>query len=128
MHKILRTLSVAAFALVAVAGCKPTTVTSGGGPADPTAGEIASAPPVKLPPAMLASKDYRCKDNALVHIDWFNDGTTATFKAGKDGSPVSLTAPAAGQPYVGGDVTVTGTAEASAVTVAKGGKSQACDA
>ena len=53
---LLRAAPVAAFALLAA--CQPTTVT-GGGDNDPTANEIATAPPVKLPPAMLASKTYR---------------------------------------------------------------------
>ena len=127
MHNALRAIPVAA-ALIALAGCKPTTVTGGGGPADPTANQIAAAPPVKLPPAMLASKSYRCKDNKLVHIDWFNDGTSANFRPTKDATPLPLTAPAAGQPYVGGDVTLTGTAEASSITLKQGASSQACDA
>ena len=62
-----------------LAGCnnKPTTIV-GGGPADPTANQIAAAPPVKLPPALLASKSYRCKDNTLVYVDWFNANMTGT--------------------------------------------------
>ena len=36
-----------------------------------------------LPPAIAASKTYRCKDNSLVYIDWLSDGT-ARVKAGQD--------------------------------------------
>ncbi len=46
---------------------------------------------VVLPPAITASKTYRCKDNSLVYIDWIADGT-ARVKADKNevGTPVTL--------------------------------------
>ena len=118
-----------ALAPLSLAACgQPETITAGG-VNDPTAGEIAAAPPVKLPPAMLASKQYRCKDNGLVFIDWFNDNMTASLKTSKDGAATALAAPAAGQPYVGGGYTLTGTAEASSISLTKpGGSTQACDA
>jgi hypothetical protein len=127
MNIALRTLPFAALVLLAACDTKPTTIV-GGGPVDMDADKIKAAPPVKLPPAMLASKSYRCKDNKIVYVDWFNDGTSANFKPKKDATPVALTAPAAGQPYVGGDVTVTGTVDAKSITVKQGGSSQACDA
>lgn len=127
MNIALRTLPIAALVLLAACDTKPTTIV-GGGPVDMDADKIKAAPPVKLPPAMLASKSYRCKDNKIVYVDWFNDGTSANFKPKKDATPVALTAPAAGQPYVGGDVTVTGTVDAKSITVKQGGSSQACDA
>ncbi|WP_404712051.1 hypothetical protein [Sphingomonas sp. MMS24-J13] len=127
MNIALRTLPLSALILLAACDTKPTTIV-GGGPVDMDAAKIKAAPPVKLPPAMLASKQYRCKDNKVVYVDWFNDGTSANFKAKKDATPVALTAPAAGQPYVGGDVTVTGAADAKSITVKQGGSSQACDA
>ena len=34
------------------------------------ADELANAAPVELPPAIAASKTYRCKDNSVVRIDW----------------------------------------------------------
>lgn len=127
MNIALRALPIAALVLLAACDTKPTTIV-GGGPVDPDADKIKAAPPVKLPPALLATKSYRCKDNKLVYIDWFNDGTSANYKATKEATPVALAAPAAGQPYVGGDVTVTGSADAKSITLAKGGSSQACDA
>ncbi len=127
MNIALRTLPLAALVLLAACDTKPTTIV-GSGPVDPDAEKIKNAPPVKLPPALLASKSYRCKDNTLVYVDWFNDGTSANFKPKKEATPVALTAPAAGQPYTGGDVTVTGSADAKSITLKKGGSSQACDA
>ncbi|WP_116091471.1 hypothetical protein [Sphingomonas crusticola] len=126
-HILLRALPLAALTLLSACDMKPTTIV-GGGPSDPTANTIANAPPVKLPPAMLASKSYRCKDNSLIFIDWFNDNMTANLRLKeKTASPTNLTAPSAGAPYVGGDYTLTGSATAPSVTLAKGGASQACD-
>ncbi|MDO6413501.1 hypothetical protein Q4F19_03810 [Sphingomonas sp. BIUV-7] len=115
--------------LLALSACgKPETITAGN-LMDPDAEKIKAAPPVKLPPAMLASTTYRCKDNSVVSVDWFNDGTTASIKPKKDATAISLTAPAPGQPYVGSDYEVTGTADAKSITVKKpGGSAQACDA
>jgi hypothetical protein len=126
-HILLRALPLAALAFLSACDTKPTTIV-GGGPTDPTADQIKNAPPVKLPPAMLASKSYRCKDNSLIYIDWFNDNMTANLRLkDKTATPVNLSAPSAGAPYVGGDYTLTGTATAPAVTLAKGGASQSCD-
>ena len=44
------------------------------GPYDPQANAVANAAPVAMPPAIVASKTYRCKDNSLVYIDWLADG------------------------------------------------------
>lgn len=41
-----------------------------GGPVDPMANQIANAPAVELPPAIAASKSYRCDGNKVVEIDW----------------------------------------------------------
>jgi hypothetical protein len=126
-HPILRALPLAALAFLSACDTKPTTIVAGG-PADPTANEIANAPPVKLPPAMLASKSYRCKDNSLVFINWFNDNMTANLRLkDKTADPIVMTAPAANEPYVGGDYTLTGDAKGKSVTLAKGGASQTCE-
>lgn len=129
MHNtLLRATPLAAFALLAACNTQPTTITSGG-PNDPTANEIAAAPPVKLPPALLATKQYRCKDNSVVFVDWFNDQMSANFKTKKDGAPIHLTAEVAGQPYSGEGYQLTGTATAKSITFKKpGGDGQSCDA
>ena len=117
-----------AFALLAaLAGCnsKPTTIT--GGNDDPTAKEVATAPPVKLPPMMTSSLTYRCKDNSLIYVDFFNDGTTANIHTAKDGPPIALTAATKGEAYSGGGYTVTGAEKAITVT-RPGGSAQACKA
>jgi hypothetical protein len=122
-------LGIAPLAALLLASCsmEPTTVTAPEN--DPQASEVAAAPPVKLPPAMLASKSYRCKDNSTVFVDWFNDNMTANVRTERGGTPTALSAPAAGEPYVGGGYTLTGTADAASATVTKpGGSAQSCTA
>ena len=34
----------------------------------------------ELPPAIAASKTYRCKDNSLVYVDWLSDNKTANVR------------------------------------------------
>ena len=105
-------------AALLLAGCGgPTTIVSNG-PADPTKADIEKAPPVKLPPALLDSKTYRCQPgNAVLYVDWFNDNTSANIKTKKDGTPTALTASAGGQPFTGGGYTVVGSATSSGIEV-----------
>lgn len=126
--KILRATPLAALLLLAACDTKPTTIVAGG-PADPDAEKIKNAKPVKLPPAMLANKSYRCKDNSLIYVDWFNDNQTANLHLSeKTATPIQLTAAKPGDPFVGGDYTLTGTADAKSVNLKKGSASQNCDA
>lgn len=125
---ILRATPLAALILLAACDSKPTTIVAGG-PADPDADKIAAAKPVKLPPAILANKSYRCKDNSLIYIDWFNDNQTANLHLKeKTASPIPLAAPSVGAPFVGGDYTLTGDATSKSVNLKKGGAGQDCDA
>ena len=126
--QILRATPLAALLLLAACDTKPTTIVAGG-PSDPDADKLKAAPPVKLPPAMLASKSYRCKDNSLIYVDWFNDNQTANLHLKEKGSsPTVLNAAKPGDPYTGGDYTLTGTATSKSVTLKKGGAGQDCDA
>ena len=69
------------------------------GPPDPMANELKNAPPVELPPAITASKAYRCKDNSLIYIDWLSDGSARVKKTrGEVGTAI-----AAGTPALKGD-------------------------
>lgn len=116
-------------AAAALAGCnkQPTVV----GPDDDPANQApAASGPVELPPAIAASKTYRCKDNSIVSVDWLADGTTANLRGGEGEPAVQLKAAEAGQPLTAdGGYSLTGTADASSVTLARPGKgSQACKA
>ena len=72
------TLMVAAAAL---AGCDQSdhNITAKS-PADDQA-NVANAAPVTLPPSIAASKTYRCKDNSLVYVDWYSDGSARVKKS-----------------------------------------------
>ena len=126
MQKIALASVLTAFAL---AGCgQPTTITADK-PFDPDAAKVSAAPQVKLPPALLASKSFRCKDNTIVFVDFFNDELSANLKKDKAGTPIALTAAKAGDPYTGQGYTVKGEASDKSVTITQPGKdAQACDA
>lgn len=77
------------------------------GPADPMANEIANAAPVELPPAITASKSYRCSgDNSVVYIDWLSNGAARIKKSAEDVPGTEIDAEAA---------KAIGTAEASTI-------------
>jgi hypothetical protein len=94
--RLLRAAPIAAVFLLAACNSGPETVTTG--TADPDAAKVAAAPPVQLPPMMTASRTYRCKDNSLVYIDFFNNNTAA-YRTEKEGKATTLTAEAEGKPY-----------------------------
>ena len=90
MKRILPTLLAAAAAL---AGCDQSdhnlTAT---GPYDPLANAAANAT-VTLPPSIAAQKTYRCKDNSLLYIDWYSDGS-ARVKTSRTEAGTAVPAPA----------------------------------
>jgi len=73
---MIRNLTLIAVAALSLAACKQETIVGGEQP-DPMKDELANAAPVELPPAIAASKTYRCKDNSLVQIDWLAEGKGA---------------------------------------------------
>ncbi len=70
-----------------------------GGPADPMAQQLANAAPVELPPSVKVSRQYRCKDNSLIFVDFLSDDKTANLRTEKNGAPTKLVAPEAGKPF-----------------------------
>ncbi len=121
-------------AAAALAGCD-----SGGqtivqnGPPDTMANELAAAPPVELPPAIAASKTYRCKDNSLVYIDWLSKNgqpAGANFRSERTGTPTQLKPGADGQPpFTAEGFSLTGTSAADTITLERPGQgSQSCKA
>lgn len=126
MHNHRRFLAAASIAAVlTLTGCKQETVVAG--PYDPQAEQLAKAKPVTLPPSISASRAYRCKDNSLVYVDFYNDQKTATFRSKKGGDAVSLTAGEAGKPYVYDGYSVTGSGAEITLT-APGKGTQSCKA
>ncbi|WP_420143132.1 hypothetical protein [Sphingobium sp.] len=97
-----------------------------GGPADPMAAQLANAAPVELPPSVKANKQFRCKDNSLVFIDYMSDDKTALLRTEKGGTATSLKAPEAGQPFTAeGGFEVKGSGNEVTITV-PGKGAQAC--
>jgi hypothetical protein len=103
---LITAASVAAILTLAACNREPEVIHAG--PPDTQAADLAKAKPVALPPAILASRTYRCKDNSLIYLEFLSDQKTATFRATKGGDPVLLNAPEAGKPYVGSGYSVAG--------------------
>lgn len=79
-----------------------------GGPIDPLANQVANAAPVELPPAITASKSYRCSgDNSVIYIDWLNNGAARVKQSASE--PVGTEVPA-------GSDDLTGDSKAASVT------------
>ena len=115
-------------AATALAGCggESHNITAGGPDEGNTT--VANAN-VVLPPSILHSKIYRCKDNSVVYIDWLSDNKSANLRTEKNGSPTHLVAPEPGQPMVAEGHSLTGTSEAASVTLTRPGtSSQSCKA
>lgn len=93
---MIRNLSLIVLGAAALAACntQPENIVAGERP-DPMADQLANAAPVQLPPAIAASKTYRCKDNSLLYIDWYSDGS-ARVKKDKAEAGTEVAAPAEG--------------------------------
>jgi hypothetical protein len=129
MHNIKCLLAAASgAALFALAACNPEPETIESGPADPQAAELAKKAPVALPPSIVSSHAYRCKDNSLVYVDFMSDQKTAVYRTKKGGDATVLTAPEPGKAYVAdGGYSVTGGGTSISVT-APGRGTQSCKA
>ncbi len=65
---------------------------------DAQAKALENAAPVELPPAITASRTYRCSDNSLVYVDFYNDNT-AQLRTSQGGDSTVLTAAGGNPPY-----------------------------
>jgi hypothetical protein len=118
---LILTLTAAA----ALAGCNKQdhTITAGPDEGD----NVVNAAPIELPPSIIASKIYRCKDNSVVYIDWLSDNKSANFRHDKNGAATHVAGPEAGKPMVAEGYSLSGSATGSSVTLSRPGKSsQAC--
>jgi hypothetical protein len=91
---------------------------------------VAANGPVELPPAITASKTYRCADNKLVYIDWLSDNKSANVRTEESGPPTHVIAAEAGKPMTAaGGYEVSGAPTAASVKIAiPGHPSQSCKA
>jgi hypothetical protein len=113
---IVLTLAAAA----ALAGCDNSDHTIVAGPdTDNAQTNVASNRPVELPPAIAATKVYRCSgDNSVVQVDWLADNKTANVRTSESGPATQVTAPEPGKPMTAASgLSLTGTSSGSAITV-----------
>ena len=97
--------------------------------ASDAANAAANAAPIELPPSIIASKIYRCKDNSVVYIDWLSDNKSANVRTEQNGPATHLVGPEAGQPMVAEGFSLTGAATDSSVNLTRPGKgAQSCKA
>ena len=119
-------LPATALALLALTACqsKTTTVTN-----STETNTTTIAKPVVLPPSIKAEVNFRCHgDNTAAKVTFFNGETMAVVSAPADASPVKLTAPEAGKPYVAdGGYEMTGNEKSIKLTL-PGKPAQTCDA
>jgi hypothetical protein len=124
MHKSLFAAALVA-ALLSLAACnnEPEIVDT---TADPQAEALANAAPVELPPAIMASRTYRCKDNSLLYATFYTDNTVrVSAEQGVEGT--TLTAPAVGEAYVAEGYSLSANAPEVSYT-APGKGTQSCKA
>jgi hypothetical protein len=115
-------------AAAALAGCTEDHTINAGGPQDDAPNAAANAN-VVLPPSILHSKIYRCKDNSVVYIDWLSDNKSVNLRTEKNGTPTNLVAPAAGEAMVAEGYSLTGTSDAASINLTRPGTgAQSCKA
>jgi putative VirB-like lipoprotein len=111
---------LALVAAAALAGCNSNghTITGGQDNNNNSTNEAANAQ-VTLPPAIAATKLYRCSgDNSVVQVDWLADNKTANVRLGENGAATQVVAPEAGKPMAAADgLTVSGAASGSSISV-----------
>jgi crotonobetainyl-CoA:carnitine CoA-transferase CaiB-like acyl-CoA transferase len=103
------TLALTLTAAAALAGCNQ-------GQTNEAANAVVNEAPIELPPSIVASKIYRCKDNSVVYIDWLSDNKSANVRNDKNGTPTHVVGPEAGQAMVAEGYSLTGSATAATIT------------
>lgn len=89
--------------------------------ANEAAAANAAAAAAPLPPVVRSEKTFRCKDNSLAYVTFFEGDTQAVVKDKQDGPATVLTAPTAGDPLTAaGGWSMTG--KESGVTLTRPGK------
>jgi hypothetical protein len=122
-----RFLPAAAVAFLALSACQQKTETVTSTAPDPQAAALATRAAPPLPPAITATKTFRCKDQSLATVNFFADNKQVTVKVGDAASPVKLTAEKAGDPYKAEGYVLSGTP--AGITLTSPGKpEQACKA
>jgi uncharacterized lipoprotein YajG len=118
--RLLAAAPIAALLTLAACQSEPETV---GQAKDPMAEELKNAPPVELPPAMVA-RTYRCSDNSLIYADFSADGQFAMIGTSQT-AKVRAAAAEANRNYSGEGYTISANAEDTRIK-APGKSEQSC--
>ena len=100
------------------------------GDGDDMKAQLAAAKPVELPPSIVSTKAFRCKDNSVITLDFYSNGKSVGVHP-KPGTRATVAkADAAGQPMktADGAYTVSGAINDKSVDITMPGKDkQTCD-
>lgn len=107
MNKAL--IATATLALFTLAACQNQPEVVDSRAPDPMEKALANAAPVELPPAVAQSVTFRCRDNSLAFVDFFQGNRQVNFKTERDGTPTMLRSETEGGPFTANGITVTGT-------------------
>ena len=121
-RKLTAAAALAATALLAACSSEPEVI--GNGRVDPQAAELRNAAPIAPPPMVSSSKTYRCSDNSLFYVDFYNDNT-ATIRTEQTGTPTSLTSTNGQPPFTAEGYSVSGNGDNVRIT-APGHNNVAC--
>jgi hypothetical protein len=120
---LLASLGLASLVALAACNSKPAAPEVVDTNPDPMANMLANRAPVELPPSIKADKTFRCKDNSLVYVTFFDGEKLAMVRTEKTGTPTRLTAPEAGKPLTAeGGWKLTGST--SNITITRPGKGE----
>jgi len=111
MHKIHFLAAAAALSVLAACGDEVITVNQ----FDAQSDALQNAPAVELPPSIQASRTYRCSDNSLAYVDFY-DNNTAVYRGSREAAAVALTAEGGNPPYTADGHSVSGNGENVRIT------------
>ena len=77
-----------------------------------------------LPPSILKSRTYRCRDNSLVYVDFFTDNT-ASLRTEQTGAPTPLASEGGSPPFTADGYSVSANADEAQIAL-PGKPSQSC--
>lgn len=120
---ILAAASLAATLMLSACNSEPEVVDPRG--PDPQAEALKNAAPVELPPAIQASRTFRCRDNSLVYADFYTNNTVRVRQGSRTAEQTTLTAEGGNPPYRAEGWSIS--ANADEVTITQPGRgSQSC--
>lgn len=102
----LRTVLFATVLMSGLSACdvQPTKVGPGASTSqtvrDDAEREARARTPIKMPPSIAATKQFRCADNTLAFVEFYSDDRSASVKTDPKATAVRVEAPTAGQTMV----------------------------